>query len=163
MSSRSSDAGILKAGMHAPAFELQDVSGGKQSLAQLLGKGPVLLAFFKVSCPVCQLTLPFLERLSANDAVQVIGISQDDASATKKFNEKYGVTFPTLLDQAHEGYPVSNAYGISSVPTVFVVETDAAISGSFAGFSKRDLNEIGRRVEVRPFRDEEYVPEFKAG
>ena len=163
MSSRSSDPGILRAGMHAPGFELSDAGGSKHSLAGLLEKGPVLLAFFKVTCPVCQLTFPFLQRLSGNDAVQVIGISQDDEAATAKFNERYGVTFPTLIDQAREGYPVSNAYGISSVPTIFVVETDGAISGSFAGFSKRDLQEIGQRVEVRPFRDEEYVPEFKAG
>lgn len=163
MAFRSSEPGILTAGMHAPAFELEELGGGKISLESLLKKGPVLLAFFKTTCPVCQLTFPYLERLSRNEAVQVIGISQDDASATRKFNDKYGVTFPTLLDQAREGYPVSNGFGISTVPTIFIVETDGAVSGSFAGFRKRELNEVGRRVEVRPFLDNEYVPEFKAG
>lgn len=160
---RSSDSGILAPGMHSPRFELKDTRSRKHSLDHLLEKGPVLLVFFKVSCPVCQLTVPFLERISVNDAVQVAGISQDDAASTLKFNERFGITYLTLLDEAQEGYPVSNAFGISTVPTLFAIETDGTVSKSFAGFSKRDLEELGRRVNVRPFRQDEYVPEFKAG
>ena len=163
MSWRADDGGILKRGMQAPRFELKELAGGRRSLQEMLERGPVLLAFFKVSCPVCQLTFPFLERLAKNDAVQAIGISQDDATSTKAFNDRFGVTFPTLLDEAAEGYPVSNGFGISSVPTVFVVETDGTISNSIEGFSKRDLDAIGERIHVAPFRPDEYVPEFKAG
>ncbi len=43
----------------------------KQSLEDILGKGPALLAFYKISCPVCQLTAPYLERLAAGSALQV--------------------------------------------------------------------------------------------
>lgn len=159
----SEGGGILGPGMHAPGFELKDLAGQIKSLTQILEKGPVLLAVFKVSCPVCQFTVPFLERLSKNDGVQVIGISQDDSKSTKAFQERFRVTFPTLLDEGREGYPVSNALGISTVPTMFVVETDGTISKSFAGFSKPDFEQIGKRINVRPFRPDEYVPEFKAG
>ena len=160
---REDDSGVLKAGVRAPGFELAEMAGGRRSLEKLLERGPVLLAFYKVSCPVCQLTFPFLERLAKNDAVQVIGISQDDAKSTQAFNDRFGITFPTLLDEARSGYPVSNAFAISSVPTVFVVETDGIISKSIEGFSKRDLDAIGDRVNVRPFLSDEYVPAFKAG
>jgi peroxiredoxin len=160
---REDDSGILKAGARAPRFELKELAGERQSLEELLKRGPALLAFYKVSCPVCQLTFPFLERLANNDAVQVIGISQDDAKSTQAFNDRFGVTFPTLLDEAKDGYPVSNGYAIGSVPSVFVVESDGTISKSFEGFSKRELDVIGERVNVRPFRPDEYVPEFKAG
>lgn len=163
MAFRRNETGLLEAGMHAPAFELQDASGEKRALAALLEQGPVLLAFFKVSCPVCQMTLPVLERLAKNEAVQVIGISQDDAASTRAFNGRFHVTFPTLLDEAREGYPVSNAFGISAVPSIFIVETDGKVSKSYAGFSKRELESIGQRVNVRPFTEGEYVPEFKAG
>jgi peroxiredoxin len=157
------ESGILKAGVRAPRFELKELAGGRLSLEELLKRGPVLLAFYKVSCPVCQLTFPFLERLAKNDVVQVIGISQDDAKSTTAFNDRFGVTFPTLLDETKEGYPVSNAFSISVVPTVFVVESDGAISKSVEGFSKRDLESVGDRVHVKPFLRDEYVPEFKAG
>ncbi|HLJ50066.1 MAG TPA: TlpA disulfide reductase family protein [Bryobacteraceae bacterium] len=154
---------MLSAGMHAPAFEMKDLSGQQRSLTALLEQGPVVLAFFKVSCPVCQLTFPFLQRLSANNAVQIVGVSQDDSSASAAFNARFGVTFPTLLDTGRDGYPVSNAFGISSVPTLFLIETDGTISKAFHGFSKKDIEELGQRMNVLPFRPEENVPAWKAG
>jgi peroxiredoxin len=163
MKSYSDDGGIIGPGMHAPRFELKDLDGKKLGLQAALEQGPVLLAFFKVSCPVCQLTFPFLQRMSRNDAVRVIGISQDDPKSSKVFAERFGVDFTILTDESREGYPVSNDYGIISVPTLFFVETDGTVSKSFAGFSKRDLEEIGKRMNVRPFHQDEYVPDFKAG
>ena len=50
----------LNAGVLAPDFTLPTVQGGQVSLRQALAKGPVVLVFFKVSCPVCQYALPFL-------------------------------------------------------------------------------------------------------
>jgi peroxiredoxin len=147
----------------APAFQLASLSGIEQSLAQILSQGPALLVFYKISCPVCQLTAPYLERLAASRAIQVVGISQDEDTSTRKFNEHFGVTFPTLLDQAKESYPASNGYGISSVPSLFLVEQDGHISKAFNGFSKRDLEEVGQRAGVVPFRPDENVPEWKAG
>jgi len=154
---------MLEAGSHAPSFSLKNLSGGKASLDEILAKGPALLAFYKISCPVCQLTFPYLERLSAGSVLQIIGISQDDEEGTEGFNQRFGVTFPTLLDQSKEGYPASNAYGISTVPSLFLVEANGDVTQSSAGFSKRDLEAMGQRAGIQPFRPEENVPEWKAG
>src|SRR6202035_428465 len=54
---------MLSAGDRAPDFELEDLSGERRTLSGLSGGKPVLLAFFKVSCPVCQYAFPFLERM----------------------------------------------------------------------------------------------------
>jgi peroxiredoxin len=154
---------LIAAGAKAPAFRLTGLDGSKTSLQDILTRGPALLAFFKISCPVCQLTAPYLERLSASSAVQVIGISQDDASATREFAERFGVTFPTLLDLSSEDYPASNAYGITSVPSLFLLEPDGTIARSFNGFSRHDFEEIGARAGVLPFGPDDHVPEWKAG
>jgi peroxiredoxin len=154
---------LVAAGASAPGFRLSCLDGSTQTLEDILARGPALLAFYKISCPVCQLTAPYLERLSANHAIQVIGISQDDARATRDFMERFGVTFPTLLDLSSEGYPASNAYGIASVPSLFLLEPDGTIARSFNGFSKRDFEEIGARAGVRPFGPDDQVPEWKAG
>ncbi len=154
---------ILPQGEQAPGFELKTLQGGKQSLQEILKAGPVLFAFYKISCPVCQLTAPYLERLAAGGKIQIVGVSQDDAASTQGFIQRFGVTFPTLLDQASEGYPASNAYGISSVPSLFLVENDGRISKSFSGFSKHDLEILGERAGAAPFRPDEKVPEWKAG
>lgn len=154
---------MIAAGALAPPFELKCLAGGSRSLQQILGSGPALLVFFKISCPVCQLTLPYLERLASTSALQIIGISQDDADNTQAFVDRYGLTFPLLLDQSSDGYPASNAYGISSVPTQFLVEPDGRIATSFNGFSKQDLEALGARAGVAPFRPDDHVPEWKAG
>ena len=155
--------GMAGAGTQAPAFQLAGLDGAQHSLAEILKKGPALLAFYKISCPVCQLTAPYLERLSASESIQVIGISQDDDGATRGFNQRFGVTFSTLMDQAKENYPASNDYGISSVPSLFLLEQDGTISKSFSGFSKRDLEALGERAGVPPFGPGDNVPEWKAG
>jgi peroxiredoxin len=155
--------GVLEEGARAPAFRLQSLAGAAVSLDDILAKGPALLAFYKISCPVCQLTFPFLERLAAGSGVQIIGISQDDFGATTAFNQRFGVTFPTLLDSAKENYPASNAFGITNVPTMFLVEADGEIAKTISGFSKRDLEAVGTRAGVTAFRADENVPEWKAG
>lgn len=153
----------LASGAQAPSFRLTALDGSVQTLDDVLARGPALLVFFKISCPVCQLSAPYLERLAANASLQVIGISQDDALATRGFRERLGVSFPTLLDLGSEDYPASNAYGITSVPSLFLVERDGVIARAVNGFSKRDFEEIGTRVGVAPFAPDDHVPEWKAG
>jgi len=155
--------GVLETGARAPAFQLQNLSGATVSLAEILAKGPALLAFYKIGCPVCQLTFPYLERLAAGSGIQIIGISQDDVGASTAFNQRFGITFPTLLDQAKDNYPASNAFGITNVPTMFLVEPDGHIANTISGFSKRDLEALGARTGVSTFRADENVPEWKAG
>jgi peroxiredoxin len=161
----------IVAGQVAPGFTLKSLDGKEYSLAKLLEKGPVVAAFFKISCPVCQFTFPYLQRLAERyspNSATVIGISQDDARGTKEFNREYGVTFPTLLDDA--GYPVSNAYGLSMVPTIFLIEPDGKVKVSCMGFDKEDLEKIAvelsqrRKIAAAPlFRTDEVVPAQKPG
>src|SRR5260370_42601032 len=78
----------VKGGQTAPGFSLNGLDGKSYSLDSLRQKGPVVAAFFKISCPVCQFTFPFLERLYqryGGDNVTFLGISQDDAKATAGF------------------------------------------------------------------------------
>jgi len=158
---------MLGAGDKAPSFSLPEASGHLSSLSELLARGPTLLALYKISCPVSQMTLPFLERIAQGrkpaDALQVVAISQDDESATRHFCEKYKLTFPHLFDREEDGFKVSNAFGITNVPSLFLVETDGTISTASMGFVKRDLEAIGNRAGVEVFRAGEKVPEWKAG
>src|ERR1700685_4342116 len=124
----------INPGNIAPGFSLQGLDGREYSLRLLMQKGPVVAAFFKVSCPVCQFTFPFLERLHkryGGDGVTILGISQDDAKATKTFASEFGVTFPMVLDA--KGYPASNAYGLTNVPTIFLIGTDGAVKVTCMG------------------------------
>jgi peroxiredoxin len=134
----------LRAGTQAPDFELNNTNGQSQRLSTALESGPVVLVFFKVSCPTCQFMFPHIQRIFASVGkdwkAQLWAISQDDAVDTRRFARHYGITFDMLID--NYPYDVSNAYGIVSVPTVFIIEQDRTISYSDNGFSKASLNRI---------------------
>ena len=163
----------VNAGQAAPEFSLKGIDGKIYSLEELLQRGPVLAAFFKISCPVCQFTFPFLQRLYeryGSDDVTFLGISQDDAKATAGFAKQYGITFPIALDDKEKGYPASNAYGLTNVPTIFLIDADGKVSISSMGFVKNDLEQIAaqlaERRKITPaalFRANESVPANRPG
>jgi peroxiredoxin len=142
---------------------LARLEDGESTLAEFTARGRVLVVFFKVTCPVCQLTMPFLERMHLSGSLAICAISQHDARDTREFNKSFGATIPTLLDSEDEDFPVSNAYGISSVPTMFLVEADGKISRVIEGWSKADMEALGAEAGIALFRREDNVPAWKAG
>ena len=162
----------LAEGTEAPDFSLPTLDGKGFSLRESLARGPVVAAFFKVSCPVCQYAFPYLERVYrayGNQAVSLVGVSQNALKETAAFVKDYGLSFPILLDDPR-GYPVSNAYGLTNVPTIFWIDSDGEIEISSVGWVKKEIEAINRRVSeaargaLKPvFQPEEQVPDFRAG
>jgi len=162
----------LAMGIKAPDFELKTLDGRRFSLSEELARGPVVLAFFKVSCPTCQYAFPFLERLYkayGNRGVRLVGISQNDAKETVAFGKDFGLTLPLLLDDMRS-YPVSNAYGLTNVPTIFWVAQDGEIEISSVGWVKADFESINRKMSdngkvglAAVFKSGEDVRDFRAG
>ena len=153
---------LVPEGSRAPYFRLTRLNGGEGALTELLASGPVLLAFFKVTCPVCQLTLPFLERLH-NPPLPVYGISQNCSEDTREFARHFGLSFPMLLDREEDEFPASNAYGISSVPTLLLVERDGTIARVIEGWQRKAIEWLGARAGAAAIRAEDNVPEWKSG
>jgi peroxiredoxin len=162
----------LTAGTKAPDFTLPTVAGSKFSLHEALRRGPVLAAFFKISCPVCQYTFPYLERLQkayGEGKITIVGISQDSQRDTAGFLKQYGVTFVNALDDPR-GYAVSNAYGLTNVPSLFLIAQDGTIEISSVGWVKKEIEEINvklARTQQAPlasvFQAGEDVRDFRAG
>jgi peroxiredoxin len=162
----------LTVGSAAPDFELKAMDGKRFVLREELARGPVVLAFFKVSCPTCQYAFPFLERLHqayGHKNVTLVGVSQNNPRETSTFMREFGVTFSVLLDDT-ERYPVSNGYGLTNVPTVFWIAQDGEIEVSSVGWVKADVQDINRRMaeagKITPaavFKPGEDVRDFRAG
>src|SRR5512140_1377644 len=106
----------LEAGVEAPQVRLNELNGKEFSLEAARRHGPVVLAFFKVNCPVCQLAMPYRERLyeayGASGKFAFTGVSQNDAKDTQAFNRQLGVTFPMLIDS--DGYKATKAYKLTN-------------------------------------------------
>lgn len=162
----------LATGVKAPEFELRTTDAKPFSLGDALARGPAVLVFFKVSCPTCQYALPFFERLFrayGRKGVSLVGISQNDAKETAAFMKEFGVTFPVLLDDTRS-YQVSNAYGLTNVPTIFWIAQDGEIEISSVGWVKADFEAINRQMAeagkipaAALFKPGEDVRDFRAG
>ena len=162
----------LTAGTKAPEISGTTLDGKPFSLQNALKKGLVLAAFFKVSCPVCQYAFPYLERLHRahrDQKISVVGISQDDKRNTDAFLKEYGVTFPTILDDP-KGYAASNAYGLTNVPSWFLIGQDGDIEMSSVGWVKQEMEDLNRKLAdgqrtplVSLFKPGEDVRDFRAG
>lgn len=163
----------LPNGAKAQEFTLKTTTGKSIVLSELMKRGPVVLAFFKVSCPTCQYAFPYFERMSQlhkTEAATILGISQNDASETQAFMQQYGVTFPVAIDDSKK-YIVSNAYKLTNVPTAYLVDRDGRIQATSVGWARKDMEEMNAKLSMMDaaqqqhslFKPGEDVAEFKAG
>ncbi|HUS20104.1 MAG TPA: TlpA disulfide reductase family protein [Terriglobales bacterium] len=161
---------VLTAGASAPEIRLKSTEGKDFSLKE--ANAPVVAAFFKVGCPTCQYTFPFLERIHQaypKERVRVVGISQDDADKTAAFIQEYKLTFPILLDDTKK-YLASNAYQLMHVPSTFVIGKDGKVEMTSIGWVKDEFQQINEMVAQAAglpaapiFQAGEDVKDFKAG
>ena len=162
----------LNPGVSAPLFSLPVLDGDTFSLSP---GTPTVLIFFKIECPTCQYALPFFERLYANrvrgsaNNIAFVGIAQNDTRNTREFVRRYGVTFPVLIEDTSK-YAVSNAYGLTNVPTAFLIAADGTIEFNSVGWARTDFNELDRQImklsgaaPIPLFQSGEEVAEYKAG
>lgn len=158
----------LDPGTMAPDFWLPDLQDERHSFAEFLRKGPLLLYFFKTNCPTCQLASPYVEKLQQayGDACQIVGIAQDGPEQALAYANQYGQTFLQLAEEPP--YPVSSRFGLTNVPSLFLIGADGVILETLVGWDRDRFNHLAARVAIlaakAPFDlagDE--APRFKPG
>jgi len=123
-------------------------------------EGTTVLAIFKVSCPVCKMVAPMLTAMAEGGA-RVVAIGEDPPEAITQFAETEGQRVPTLTEAAP--YEVSQAYGLESVPAIFLIGSDGTIQDSVGAWSRDLWNDLAAAAGVttpvstpddglRPFR-----------
>lgn len=131
----------------APDFALKTTSGGLVRLSEYQKGGAVLLAFFKHECPTCQLAMPFVERLYRRyrgGPVRFLGVAEDAQADAVAFAKTYALMMPFVLEDPP--YATSEAYGLSHLPTLLLLDGERRVRFSQVAFSKRHYQVLADRL-----------------
>jgi peroxiredoxin len=123
--------GGLAVGSLAPDFELPDLAGGQQSLAQFRGR-EVLLIFFNPQCGFCTQMAPALAALrpEGGDGQPVpLVLTTGDAETNRRLVAEHGLRCPVLLQKEME---VASQYLTGGTPTGYLIDAEGAIASELA-------------------------------
>lgn len=165
----------LAAGTQLPALKIEHRLGAKDEFTLADWRGEVVvLDFFATWCPPCRAGIPELHKLLAafDGKVRCAGITrfygrgmdfaagatlphggkpvQDlDRAAEIAVNERFAKAFaiehPVLFtDEA----TIQQDFGVTSIPTLFVVGRDGRIVGSVLGSGERQLAQLRELLEL---------------
>jgi peroxiredoxin len=143
----------LRTGSAAPSFSLPDATGVATTLAGLTAAGPVLLVFFKTTCPTCGLSMPVVADIERRfgDAVPVVAVTQTAMATTGPWLHEAGFA-GVALDDEQDHFDVSRAYDVQTVPTLVLVE-DGRVVASSEGWDRDRMNGWATDLAGRTGRD----------
>ncbi|HEU4782576.1 MAG TPA: TlpA disulfide reductase family protein [Ktedonobacterales bacterium] len=117
----------------APDVTVHDMRDHLTALSSLRGS-VVLLNFWYVSCPPCQIEMPALERAylaHQSQGFKVVGLDVvDDASTISAFTSRLGITYPILRDI---GQRAVLAYQVRATPSSYLIDRGGVIRAVYIG------------------------------
>jgi hypothetical protein len=73
-------------------------------------------------------------------------VSQDDPKRTAEYRERFGITYPVLIDAP--GLEASRLYDPPSTPALYLVGANGRLEYVSEGFAKADLNELAAIISA---------------
>lgn len=129
----------LEEGNVAPDFELPLMDGGSARLSDFRGER-VMLNFWASWCGPCRAEMPDMQKFYENEDIVILAVNLAGSESSPKnapnFVEKYGLTFPILLDENTE---VADLYSIQPIPTSFMIDSKGLIQNKSLGALSYEL------------------------
>lgn len=119
----------LDSGTPAPEFAYPTLAGDTIALADLRGE-VVLLNIWASWCGPCVREMPSMQRLYDDlgaEGLRVVAVSVDAPGAVgdvRAFVDEYDLDFDVLLNPSGG---IQNAYGVSGLPTTFLIDREGRI------------------------------------
>lgn len=119
----------------APDFALKDLDGKTVALEQFIGDKIVIIEFWATWCGPCRMTMAAVhnvrEKFRGRD-VEVLSIDQgEDSTKVGSFVKAKNLKLWVLLDTDNE---VSRSYGVTGIPTLFVIDKEGVVKARVVGF-----------------------------
>lgn len=130
-------------------FTLKDQFGNTHTLSDYKGK-TIFLNFWATWCPPCRAEMPDIQKLyeaydtEGDNALIVLGVAgpeigqEGTEEEITAFLEEQGYTYPVLMDTSGELF---QAYGVSALPTTYMIDRDGNIFGYVSGMLSMDMME----------------------
>lgn len=151
---------MLTSGDRAPSFTLPDAATG-EPVSDPWTAGPAVIVFFKVTCPVCHMVAPVVTAM-ADGGVPVVAVGQDPPASLLRYARDKGQGAATLSEVAP--YPVSSAFGVSSVPSLFAVAAGGGVTEAIGGWDRDRWNAVAVAHGAPPVSHEgDGLPIFRPG
>ncbi|MFH2056430.1 MAG: redoxin family protein [bacterium] len=131
----------------APEFSLVNLKGETVNLADLRGK-VVVLDFWATWCGPCRMTMPLLQDFVDQKPAQVeffsVNVWEQDTSLVRPFLAEYGYNFKVLFG----GMQLPDEYGVTGIPTLFVIDKDGMIRYKHIGYSPYADQQLAWQTEA---------------
>jgi thioredoxin-dependent peroxiredoxin len=138
----------LATGDKAPTFTLADQDGSKVKLSDFKGRKVLVYFYPKADTPGCTTQACGLRDILGDVGdTAVLGVSPDEPSKQKKFDEKYALGFPLLADTDHAVAESYGAWGTKSmygrtyqgvIRSAFLVDEQGKIAEAWPKISPKD-------------------------
>ena len=134
----------LDVGDQAPPFVLTDLSRNYVFSRDIYGVGWVLVDFYATWCEACNEELPYLEDLSARRGgedfqIVIMATDKEGAGTVKPFFEARPTPLLILLDRFQKSV---ESFGVTELPTVFLIDPQGIIAYRRSGFHEGLIEEI---------------------
>ncbi|MFD1859007.1 TlpA family protein disulfide reductase [Aeromicrobium camelliae] len=116
----------------APELSGVDLEGEEISTADFAGQ-TIVVNLWGSWCPPCRKEMPMLKEVSdqyADKNVQFLGLlTQDTPAAAKAFNEKIGISYPSIVDDAGENQlAFADSLPSQAIPTTWILDEKGRVA-----------------------------------
>ena len=136
-------------GSFAPSWKTATAVAGSLPASVGAARGRVLLIDFWASwCGPCRMVVPHLAQLQSAYGAQglsVIGFTDDPVPVAAQSAQAMGMSYTVASDDSGG---TAAAYGVSAIPTMFLVDKKGVVRELYMGFDPRQHRDIEKAIQA---------------